>query len=331
MSAEIKVGVAGLTHGHVGGLINDWKKVGSARLAAVADSTRLLDGVEGFDRKYKDWQEMLETESLDALVITSDSLESSEIAVQALGKKIPCMVEKPMAANLADAERMLAAWKASGVALMINWPLAWSGWVDDFKKRIDEGQIGKPFHLRYRNGHSGPREIGCGPEFVAWLYDEKKNGGGAIGDFGSYGGAVAAYLFGLPEAVHCVRGNYTKDYEVSDDHSICLLQYPKASAILEGTWATAAFDSGPLAVVHGSEGTLAAWWDRSELTLRGNNREEFESTDVPGKGPAEYFLHCMQTGETPKGILNPEISADSCRILDAALRSTASGCGEKPK
>jgi predicted dehydrogenase len=223
---------------------------------------------------------------------------------------------------------MLDAWKVSGKTLMINWPIAWSGWVDDFKKRTDSGEIGQPFFFRFRNGHRGPKEIGCGPEFVEWLYDEKKNGGGAIGDFCSYGAVVSRYLMGLPETVYCVRGNYTKDYPVSDDHAVVVLNYPKASAELEGTWATAAFDSGPNAVLHGTTGTLASWGDRAEISV-GRDRTEFKPSDVPGTGPAAYFLHCVRTGERPKGILDPETAADACRILDAALRSSVSGCAEK--
>ncbi len=297
-------------------------------LAAVADATRLLDSVKGFKTKYRDWREMLEKEQLDGLVVTSDNLESSEIAVQALGKGIPCLVEKPMAANLADAERMLEAWRKSGKTLMINWPVAWSGWVEDFKTRADQGEIGQPFHFRFRNGHRGPREIGCGPEFVEWLYDEKRNGGGAIADFCSYGAVVSRYLLGLPESVFCVRGNYTKDYPVSDDFAVILLKYPKASGELEGTWATAAFDSGPHAVYHGSKGTLASWGERAEFAA-GRERTEYKPQDVPGNGPANYFLHCVRTGERPKGILDPELAADAVRILDAAIRSSASGCAER--
>jgi len=328
MGQTIKVAVAGLTHGHVGGLIDAWKKVADAELVAVADKTRLLDGVEGFGKKYTDWREMLDNEQIDALVVTSDNLESSEIATEALGRGIGCLVEKPMAAKASDADKMLEAWKKGGATLMINWPVAWSGWIQDFKKRLDESEIGHPFFFRYRNGHGGPKEIGCGPEFVEWLYDEEKNGGGAIGDFCSYGAVVARYFFGMPETVYCVRGNYTKDYQISDDHALCLLKYPKASVELEGTWATAASDSGPSAVLHGATGTLAAWWDRCELSVRGN-RSEFNPAK-PEHTPATYFLECVQTGKTPEGILNPEIAADACRILDAAIKSSASGCAEKP-
>lgn len=326
MAQEVRVGVAGLTHGHVWGLINSWKGVEGARLVAVADATPLLEKAKGdFERSYGDWREMLEKEELDALVVTSDNVESSEIAVQALKKGIPCLVEKAMAANAADADRMLAAMRESGKTLMINWPLAWNAWLWELQRQVESGAVGPVFHLRFRNGHHGPKEIGCDEWFVGWLYDESKNGGGAIADFGSYGAVFARWVLGMPETVYCVRGNYTKDYEVSDDHATLLLKYPKASAFLEGTWATKGWDSGPNPVLHGKDGTLSV--QGGELI---NSGESVPVPEMAIRNPAEYFLECVREGRQPEGILNPEIAADACRILDAAIKSSASGCAERP-
>jgi len=325
MAQEIRVGVAGLTHGHVWGLINAWTKVEGARMVAVADATPLLEKATGFERTYTNWREMLEKETFDALLVCSDNVESSEITVQALGRGIPCMVEKAMAANAADADRMLEAMRASGKTLMINWPVAWATWLPELQRQIEAGSIGHVFHLRYRNGHKGPKEIGCDEWFVGWLYDEAKAGGGAIADFCSYGAAVSRWLLGMPESVYCVKGNFTKDYPVPDDHAVCLLKYPKGTAFIEGTWATVGSDGGPNPVVHGSEGTL--YVQGGELLKSG---EKVETPDLPIGNPAAYFMECVRTGKTPEGVLNPEIAADACRILDAAIRSNLSGCAEKP-
>jgi len=326
----LRLGIAGLTHGHVGGLANAFRQHPEFEPVAVADRTGLLESFEGYPTKYADWKEMLDKENLQALVVTSDNIESVEIAVEALKRGIPCLIEKPMAANAADANRLLEAQKSTGAALFINWPLLWSPWVYDFKSRIDADEIGHVFNFRFRIGHHGPKEIGCGPEFVGWLYDEKLNGGGAIADFGSYGCATARYLFGMPDSVYCVRGNFTKDYDVVDDYATIVLKYPKADAVLEATWATFGFDSGPNAVVHGAKGTLAAFGKEVEKSAAGQDRSRTEPTDLPASGPAEAFLKCIQTGEQPFGFANPEIAADACRILDAAIRSSASGCAEKP-
>jgi predicted dehydrogenase len=212
---------------------------------------------------------------------------------------------------------------------MINWPLAWSAWLPALQQQIDSGRVGHVFHFRFRNGHFGPKEIGCDEYFVGWLHDEKKNGGGAIADFGSYGAVLARTYFGMPESVYCIRHNTTKDYNVSDDHAVLLLKYPKRDVFLEGTWATRAWEEGPNPVAYGKEGTLAVYG--GELKRHGGEGTTvLEVPALPTKNPAEYFLACIREGKEPEGILNAELCADACRILDAAIKSSASGCAEKP-
>lgn len=331
MSETFRVGVAGLTHGHVFGLINSFKNAEGVSLVAVADKTDLLAGQkENFERSYTDWAEMLDKEHLDGLLVTSDNVESSQIAIAALNRGIPCIVEKAMAANAADADLMLAAQKASGKTLMINWPLAWNAWIYALKSEIEADKIGHVFHLRFRNGHHGPKEIGCNKEFVAWLHDEKLNGGGAIADFCSYGAALARWLFGMPERVTCVRGNYTKDYDISDDHAVLLLEYSDKNVFIEGTWATFGFDSGPNPVVHGKTGTIANYNGTLRVHRAGKDAEDLEVAPLEVTNPATYFVECVRSGRTPEGILNPEIAADACRILDAGIKSARTKCAVKP-
>ncbi|CAN5460991.1 hypothetical protein BH11ARM1_BH11ARM1_13750 [soil metagenome] len=330
MAEEIRVGVAGLTHGHVWGLIDAWKKVPGAKLLAVADATPLLNKAKGdFEQSFTNWREMLDAVKLDSLVVTSDNVESAEIAIYALEKGIPCLVEKAMAANAKDADRMLAASKSGNAPLMINWPLAWSPWMYELKNKMESGKIGHVFHLRFRNGHFGPKEIGCDEWFVGWLHDEVKNGGGAIADFGSYGAVLARWFFGMPETVYCIRHNTTKDYDISDDHAVLLLKYPKLDVFLEGTWATKAWDSGPNPVVFGKEGTLAVYGNSLKLHVSGEP-QEIPIPDMATRNPAEYFLAVIKGEHPAGGITDPVVAADACRILDAAIKSSASGCAEKP-
>jgi len=331
MAKEVKVGVAGLTHGHVWGLINAWKKVPGAKLVAVADETPLLENAMlDFDKSYTDWREMLANEKLDVLLVASNNRESSEIAIAALEKGLPCLVEKAMAADAADADRMIAAQKVGKTTLMINWPLAWNPWVYELKRQLEAGSIGHAFHMRFSIGHGGPKEIGCDEYFVGWLYDEKLNGGGAIADFGSYGAVLSRYLFGMPETVYCVRGNFTKDYEVCDDHALIVLKYPKMSIALEGTWATVASDTGGNPVVFGKTGTLGVYGSQLKKLTPGNPAEDVDTPALTETNPAAYFLECVKNKTAPDGIRNPELAADACRILDAAIKSSKTGCAEKP-
>jgi predicted dehydrogenase len=92
-----KIAVAGLTHGHVWGIIDRFAEVDGAELVAVSDRTPLLENARSrFTTAYTEWTEMLEKEEIDVLVATSDNVESTEIAIAALSKGIPVFVEKAM-------------------------------------------------------------------------------------------------------------------------------------------------------------------------------------------------------------------------------------------
>ncbi|MHB8637971.1 MAG: Gfo/Idh/MocA family protein [Fimbriimonadaceae bacterium] len=330
MSDPVRIGVAGLTHGHVWGLIDAFKLHPDVTLVAVAEADPIRErATPDLATPYADWERMLDVEPLDGLIVTSDNKTSSAIAVAALSAGIPCLVEKAMARNAADADKMLSAARHSGKALMINWPLAWNPWLHDLKRRIDGGDIGHVFHTKFRNGHSGPKEIGCGPEFYNWLYDEELNGGGAIADFCSYGAVLCRWFYGMPESVYCIRGNFTKEYSTPDDHAVCVLRYPKASAIVEGTWATKGFDASGNPVIHGSDGTLSVFGGKVHIN-QGRDEAIVEPPKVSPADPASYFVECIRGSRVPEGILDPTIAADACRIIDAAKRSNVSGCAETP-
>ena len=56
--------------------------------------------------------------------------------------------EKPMAATLAQAQRMLAAAEKAGTLLMINWPSAWSAQWQELERRALAGDIAKRLNGR---------------------------------------------------------------------------------------------------------------------------------------------------------------------------------------
>ena len=117
----IRLAVAGLTHGHVWGLLEQWAAQPEVELTAVADPTPLLENARArFQRAYADWQRMLDAESPDVVLACADNRTSAAIAITAMQRGAHVMVEKPMAADLADAEQMLETARATDRMLMIN-------------------------------------------------------------------------------------------------------------------------------------------------------------------------------------------------------------------
>ena len=315
----IRLAVAGLTHGHVWGLLEQWAAQPDVELVAVADTTPLLERARPrFQRAYTDWQAMLDAESPDVVLACADNRTSAAIAIEAMQRGAHAMVEKPMAADLADAERMLETARATDRVLMINWPTRWNPAIHALLERARSGAFGAVFEFRFRAGHAGPREIGCDPYFVEWLYDEQRNGAGALADFACYGAVMSAYLLGEPLQVLGARGNLTKDYPISDDNAVLVARYPNAIAVIEATWSQVGTDGAPNPIVYGTEATAGVV--DGKLRIHRRNAEPAFETPPPlpegERNAPEYFLKCLSTGARPEGVLSPEIALIAQRMVE---------------
>jgi predicted dehydrogenase len=129
MTRTLKLGVAGLVHDHVWGELPFWKAQPNVELAAVADPHPELNERAvrefGVARSYPSVEAMLAAEKLDLLQVCTSNRDGVDAAVAAAERGIHCVVEKPMAHNLAGADRMLAAHRKAGTRLAINWPIYW--------------------------------------------------------------------------------------------------------------------------------------------------------------------------------------------------------------
>ncbi len=112
MTKTYRIGVAGLTHDHVWGNLENLATSEKGQLAAVADPNQpLLDRVtqQYGCAAYADYREMVNRESLDALYVFCDNAQGAEVGVWAAPQGLHVLVEKPMAATLEGAERLIAA------------------------------------------------------------------------------------------------------------------------------------------------------------------------------------------------------------------------------
>ena len=119
-----RIGVLGLHHDHIWGNLEELQRLGDrAQLVAAADTNRpLLDKFQADfgGAVHDDYRAMLDAEDLTAVYVFGSNQLSEELTVAACERGLHCLVEKPMAARLEGADRMLAAARAGGVRLVIN-------------------------------------------------------------------------------------------------------------------------------------------------------------------------------------------------------------------
>ena len=142
-----------------------------------------------------------------------------------------------MATNGADAREMEKLAQNAGIKLMVNYWNAWVAPTQAIFQRVQAGEVGPVQKIVVEYGHAGPKEIGVSKEFANWLYDGKKNGGGAIMDFGCYGAEWAVWLKGRPTRVYATAKKLkTEQHNSVDDDATMVLDYPDGTAILEASW-----------------------------------------------------------------------------------------------
>jgi predicted dehydrogenase len=334
MPEPYRIGVLGLTHDHVWGNLQDLHASDEGVLVAAADPNGpLLEQVQQqFGcTTYNEYDALLEREQLDAVYIFSDNAAGAGLTEKAAAKGLHVMIEKPMAADVAGADRMLAAARRAGVRLMVNWPFAWWPQMQKALAMAAGGDIGDVWQVKYRAAHAGPKELGCSTYFCDWLFDAARNGGGALIDYGCYGALLARRLLGVPSRVTAVAGRVVKEDITVEDNAVIVMSYANAIAISEGSWSQIGNLTSYVTAIHGTQGTLLIEPRvGGRLLLATDEHPDGAEVEVPPALPhfrnaTAHFLHCLRSGSEFFTLCNDRVGRDAQEILTAGLISAREG------
>jgi predicted dehydrogenase len=126
-----------------------------------------------------------------------------------------------------------------------------------------------------------------------------------------------------------LKANLDSAWGDAEDNAAVLVRFPTAMALLEGSWTT--WDHGVPAglVVLGTRGTLVFDSHGGKLRLeRGQgDTQVFENPPLlVGRADiAQEFIHHLETGEPLHETLEMQFNLKAMAILDAGIRSAASG------
>ena len=170
--------------------------VARPRLAMLAESSQGLAEKKarelGFERATGDWRTLIADPAVEVVSITTPNAFHPDMAIAALqaGKHVWC--EKPMATRLADAERMLAAARASGKIAALGYNYIQNPIVRLIRRLLDEGRIGEVNHVRIEMDE----DFMADPEALFYWKSEASSGHGALDDFGVHALSLIRMLLG---------------------------------------------------------------------------------------------------------------------------------------
>jgi predicted dehydrogenase len=246
-------------------------------LAAVsrarADRVEAFAHEVGASRWYADWRDLVRDDEIHAVyVATPVHLHAEQtIAAAEAGKHVLC--EKPMAMNVAECDRMLAACRDSGVRLGIAYYRHFYPAVIRIGQLIASGAIGQPVFAQmiasepFDPGPDDPRR---------WLVQPSQSGGGPMADFGCHRVEVLLQLLGPSSCACSLLTNAALDRAVEDTAAALLRFESGACALVAVT--NAAADRRDTLEILGTRGSIrAASLNAGDFTLRIGEEERVES------------------------------------------------------
>lgn len=327
-----RIGIAGMTHGHVGQHLREWNRLDNAQVVAYVEPdpelrAKFADRL-GDARAYDTLEQLLDDAKPDVISVCNETINHAPVVEAAAERGVHSLLEKPMATSLREAQRMLIAATKYGVQVGVNWPTHWSGAhpLPAVARFLADGPIGRLYEVRHRGGSTKPtaREADA---FFRWLYQPAINGGGAFADYCGYGIDMALQTLGLPASVWAITGRYVREDIMGDDNARMVLQYPRGLAMVEATWTQVGIPHGATAF-YGDEGTVElrreGVWLATRADERGRIVEQLPDLDAGASG-MEHMLRQLDRGEPLAEFMSVRRGRDTAEVYEAGLASAASG------
>jgi predicted dehydrogenase len=209
---------------------------------AVADlSKRALKLAKrmGVKQTFTDYHKLLKEPTIDAVIIALPTHLHASCAISAAEQGKHVFLEKPIAGNLEEGNKILSVARKNNVKLMVGYPSRFDSSYLDIKKKMESGVLGDIQTAHAVNIASGPflhradRNIPLPvPE---WWFKKELTGGGALMDLGSHMINLTRWYFGEVNNAKAYLGyRFNLDFE---DHAICIMNFKsRTTAIINVGW-----------------------------------------------------------------------------------------------
>jgi len=262
-------------------------KVSRAELVAVSDA------IPGKLDKYKplktfsDGEELIRSGLVDAVIIATPHYQHTTLGIAALKQGVHAMVEKPISAHKADAERLIAAHKSNPKVIFAGmFQLRAESRYLKIQKLIQSGELGEVVRISWimTDWYRTEAYFASGGWRATW----KGEGGGVLLNQCLHNLDVLQWLLGMPARVRgfCQLGRFHQ-IEVEDNAS-AYFEYPNGGTGMFVSSTGEAPGTNRLEIA-GTRGKLVLERDKLSFTRNEQDMIEFSQTAKVGFARPEVW------------------------------------------
>ena len=343
MGDKIRVGVIGA--GGIGRIhISSYQQTGKAEVVAVSDTNlnKVRKTQEEFNipKGYKDYEEMLEMENLDAVSICTPNFLHVSQSISSLDRGCHVLLEKPMATNTHEAKKIVEKVRESEKILMLGMTWRFMPYYSYIKKLAQEGEFGD---IYFAHG-KWIRRRGV-PGMGGWFTTKKMSGGGPLIDIGVHALDCLLWIMDFPKPERVSGFSFqkfgfragdggwpppsTRDeediksgiFDVEDFAGGIIYLSGGKVVILEASWALNLEPSSGIYIAGDKGGATAP---PVKIYRERNGIQEDINPQIPENEAyieeIEEFLKCIKEGKEPEA--NAEKGYEVLRILEGIYTSS---------
>jgi len=277
------------------------------------DKAKLFADRYGAKSFFTNYEDVLNSsiEVVDICLPHNQHADATVLAAKA-GKHI--LLEKPLATNLEEANRIYEVIKTSGINFMVaeNWRFIPS--IRIAKEFLDRQEIGEPILIQ---GNSIQYFVPPG-----WRRNIAITGGGVLIDRGIHLVDMLYYLGGEVKSVYALANHRSILEMEGEDTVVVVLNFENGTiGNLIVTWGAKNPLTQPLFVVYGTEGTI--WEDSNEVyILKKEDKKKIYQARGEDNSILEeisHFIDCIVNNREP--LVTYEIARKDLEIILEAYKS----------
>lgn len=253
-------------------------------------------------------------DDIDAAIISTPNFLHCDQAVACAKAGKHVFIEKPMALNVAEADRIVAAVEEAGVKSMVGFSVRFEGVMNTMNTMLANGEIGSPISLWSRRCMRWPAD-----KKGTWRYRQELSGGLML-ELMVHEIDWMVSAAGVPTSAYCRKYSRTHDHERDNEHLWMTLGFgDEVTGTIEGS--RVADMSDFFRGIVGTKGALFTQQWGQELMHQQEGHDARAVEDLVPFKKHEHFLDvidgkCSSVADVHHGRL---ITAIAQSLMDSAI------------